>query len=380
MRCWFVPGFVAVTWCAAGLALGESYQVKYSVPRNQRAAQIIKEVVVAKQPKRYIGWPDIVTTPSGELIAVFSGDRDWHVDPWGKVMAVRSTDGGKTWTEPELWIDTPLDDRGTGVAVFPDGELFLSYEAALTFATRTGPRYDPYKPHADTITQATRTQYKGYWGHRSLDNGVTWEVVAKMPGMIPHGPTVLDDGRLLLVGGGPAWESPDRGATWTQIGEVPKNEATWKSGYAFMSEPVSVQAADGRIIALARYKDGSDIELRQTESADGGRTWTEPRATGMQGFPAHLLRLENGWLLATYGRRIAPMGQRACISKDHGRTWLVDQEIVLSNAAPQGAGDLGYPASAQLADGSIWTVYYQVEKSSDGEYPALMGTHWRVKE
>ena len=73
------------------------------------------------------------------------------------------------------------------------------------------------------------------------------------------------------------------------------------------------------------------------------------------------------------------MGQRACISTDNGETWLVDEEIVLSNAVPQGAGELGYPATAQLPDGSLWTVYYQVEKHEHGEYPSLMATHWRLR-
>ena len=40
-------------------------------------------------------------------------------------------------------------------------------------------------------------------------------------------------------------------------------------------------------------------------------------------------------------------------------------------------GDLGYPASAQLPDGSIITVYYQSE--NHGEKPCLMATKWCVK-
>lgn len=72
------------------------------------------------------------------------------------------------------------------------------------------------------------------------------------------------------------------------------------------------------------------------------------------------------------------MGERACISKDNGRTWLIDQEIILSNAVTQDPADLGYPCSAQMADGSIWTVYYQIAKESDGEFPSLMATHWRI--
>src|SRR5690606_41370291 len=39
--------------------------------------------------------------------------------------------------------------------------------------------------------------------------------------------------------------------------------------------------------------------------------------------------------------------------------------------------DLGYPASVVLDDGSIWTVYYQVDQ--DGERPSILGTHWKLE-
>jgi hypothetical protein len=40
-------------------------------------------------------------------------------------------------------------------------------------------------------------------------------------------------------------------------------------------------------------------------------------------------------------------------------------------------GDLGYPASVQLPDDTILTIYYQAEKQ--GEQTCLMATKWRVK-
>jgi hypothetical protein len=40
-------------------------------------------------------------------------------------------------------------------------------------------------------------------------------------------------------------------------------------------------------------------------------------------------------------------------------------------------GDLGYPASVQLPDGSIYTVYYQIDKPH--EKTSLMGTNWKIK-
>ena len=62
------------------------------------------------------------------------------------------------------------------------------------------------------------------------------------------------------------------------------------------------------------------------------------------------------------------------MSRDNGKTWDVENEIVLSSAL---SGDLGYPASAELDDGTIWTVYYEVDLP--GEKPCLKGTHWRLK-
>ena len=44
--------------------------------------------VICKQPGRYIGWPTVARTKTGELLAVFSGDREEHVCPWGKTHLV----------------------------------------------------------------------------------------------------------------------------------------------------------------------------------------------------------------------------------------------------------------------------------------------------
>ena len=75
----------------------------------------------------------------------------------------------------------------------------------------------------------------------------------------------------------------------------------------------------------------------------------------------------------TYGHRREPFGERACLSSDGGKTWDVENAIEIKSAVNS---DLGYPASVELPDGSIYTVYYQVDK--EGEKTCLMGTRWRV--
>ena len=98
--------------------------------------------------------------------------------------------------------------------------------------------------------------------------------------------------------------------------------------------------------------------------------------TQIWGYPCHLLRLADGRILCTYGYRFKPAGIRAVLSNDGGWSWDLKRERILRDdggTPAQGWGpkqlekfkergvagaDLGYPFSAQLADGAILTVYY----------------------
>ena len=72
--------------------------------------------------------------------------------------------------------------------------------------------------------------------------------------------------------------------------------------------------------------------------------------------------------------RRTPHGERACVSRDEGRTWDVAGEIILSSAPN---GDLGYPASVELDGGEILTIFYQIDKP--GEKTCLMGVRWKLE-
>ena len=85
--------------------------------------------------------------------------------------------------------------------------------------------------------------------------------------------------------------------------------------------------------------------------------------------------MKDDTLVVVYAKRQSPQFECACVSRDGGKTWDVEDEIHLAKGH---SGDIGYPGSAQLPDGSIWTVYYQAPRP--GEKPALMGTHWRLKK
>lgn len=100
----------------------------------------------------------------------------------------------------------------------------------------------------------------------------------------------------------------------------------------------------------------------------------------MWGWPAHVLELKDGRLLCSYGYRRAPLGVRATLSHDGGKTWDYANEMVIRDDG--GAPDLGYPTSIQLADGRVLLAYYiNHEKPTASKAEALAtegNTHPRL--
>ncbi len=375
-------------------------------------AEVIESRVICRQPGRYIGWPTIAKSHDGELFVVFSGDRDAHVDPFGKTCFMRSSDHGATWSDAVVINDTPLDDRDAGICVAPDGALVVSWftshyydylamthyceglEQRWQEALSGGTEEDVVR-WTDADGGGTADRRMGFWTRRSADRGETWEDAVPSICCAPHGPITLSDGRMLFVGtasfareeGGAclgAAESLDDGRSWELISRVdalPEFDGGVEGSYVYLCEPHAVEVAPDRILAMARYEErGLPASARQRsmlwqfESEDGGRTWTAPRPTDIIGKPPHLTRLSDGRILLTYGYRHDPYGQRACISSDGGQTWDYGNEIVLRDDGP--SGDLGYPASVECDDGSILSVYYQ--KETPEEKTVLMTTRWRV--
>ena len=81
----------------------------------------------------YAAFPDICRLQNGELYCVFYSGYG-HVstpnEKWpkgGRIMAVRSLENGKTWSKPVVAIDTELDDRDPSIACLTDGTLLLNW-------------------------------------------------------------------------------------------------------------------------------------------------------------------------------------------------------------------------------------------------------------
>ena len=96
--------------------------------------------------------------------------------------------------------------------------------------------------------------------------------------------------------------------------------------------------------------------MELVRSVDNGLTWGEAQPVTIRNeINGHLMRLEDGRLLLSYGVRVANRkGVCAKTSSDDGKTWSdpVRLAVTLNNA------DCGYPASVQLPNGNIVTAWY----------------------
>ena len=367
-------------------------------------AEIAWTKTICIEKDRYIGWPTVCRLQNGDLLAVFSGDRDHHVCPYGKVQLIRSKDGGETWSEPKTIANGLLDDRDAGVVQLPNGEIVVTWFTSIAYASAGEVKRHPeFARHHEKLPPNLVEESLGYYLIRSADNGETWSKPLKLKNcdQTPHGPIVLRDGSLLQIGrrtddGGFAAgrnafkrtiisvsRSTDGGRTWSYLcSEIPSTNGEGDQPHIF-HEPHVAELPDGTLVGMVRYH-GDDGDkrrrgngyMRSTFSTDGGKTWSPMAKTPLLGLPPHLLALPDGRLVCVYGRRLAEpgYGEFACVSCDGDKTWDVANEIKLLGAQN---GDLGYPASTLLADGWILTVFYQQPRP--GEKTCLMAAKWRLK-
>lgn len=354
----------------------------------------IEEIrTISWKPPLYHGWPTLARRSNGELLLVFSGGRESHVCPFGRVELMRSQDDGRTWRWPQVLLDGPIDDRDAGVVETTKGTILVTTFTSLAYADLLAaaeklPRGMPgswsdikfaeWRAVHHRISAEQRQHEVGKWMIRSTDGGVTWSNRYAVPVNSPHGPIALSDGRVLYPGK-ELWtqservgvcQSTDDGQTWEWLATIPTRTGDDHRQY---HELHGVECADGTLIVHIRnHNPNNRAETLQTESKDGGKTWSEPHAINVWGLPSHLLRLKDGRLLMSYGYRRKPFGNQVRISSDHGQTW--SEPLTIS--ANGHTGDLGYPSTVECQDGTLVTVWYELLKDSPNAQ--LKQARWKL--
>lgn len=344
---------------------------------------------------KYNGWPTVCKDENGVLYAVASSMRMSHVDPAGKNCMWISKNEGKSWCPPIVVNDSYFDDRDAGIACMGNGKMIMSWfsetcdcDQIQTYDWFPAPDKAVAKGIGDSWKALSEEEWKngrGAFVKVSEDYGVTWSDPIRVPLTAPHGPSVCKDGTLVYMGKvmDPEYLAPnpivvytskDNGYTWTHTGTVPASEDITTEN---MHEPHVIELPNGRLLGAIRVHGRTtqpDFTVYTTYSDDKGKTWSSPICIGVDGSPPHLMVHSSGAVICSYGCRNSECrSERACVSYDNGETWTEDYCI---NDKFDKQLDMGYPASVELSDGSILTVYYQAWPGD--WYTSVLYTRWRL--
>ena len=309
----------------------------------------------------YAAFPDICRLHNGDLFCVFYsgyGHVSTPSDKWpkgGRIMAVRSSDNGQSWSPPVVIIDSNHDDRDPSVACLKDGTLLLNWFT---------PRPDQPDKEAVEVLLA-----------RSSDQGKTWSQPVKLNLQSPYlfacsSPVrELTDGSLILglyrendksnVAFGATIKSYDGGKTWKELALIGE-----KAGIYLDAETDVVPLKDGKLLAALR---SSKVDMHYALSQDQGKTWGPVHPFGFKGHCPYFLRHSSGVILLAH--RVPATSLHW--TSDEGRTWQGPVRIDSVSGA--------YPSLVELPDGLVYCVYYEEGKGSGIRGVRLRVTKMGVK-
>jgi hypothetical protein len=340
-----------------------------------------RQVEIFFRPESYSAFPHLVKLDGDELLLAFreaprvAGLQ--HTHPRSLITLIRSYDGGKTWDIPNGSQMGAGGGQEFCLLNFGGGHVggALAWHEVVPVgeAARTG------VPHRHKNEFPFRTP--GACWAWSGTYGLTWppQQISVMGGMgaMPCGSPVLTRDGLLLCPvydfSQTAWNSVlcrslDQGRSWLE----PVVMARGVPGIVSFCEPALAEIAPNILVALHRVENAREGGgcFWSNRSDDGGLTWSKPVNTGIRsGACPRLLKLADGRLLLTFGRRFAPCGIRALLSRDGGETW----GKTAYELRPAKNGNQGYTRSVELSPGRILTVSYA---ENEAGVTGIVGTFW----
>lgn len=333
---------------------------------------------------KYAREPLLARMNDGSLICMLYTGGIREPDPRNVVALIRSTDDGETWSRPKVIFSHPhracwateLNMLGACPELvfqtFDAHNHYMDLRPQRSWTSDCGKTwtrpvsYNGLPPNF-TTRQGLRTSdgalvYPIYWQEND-GNFTGWMCYGKRK---EAGTPWCSDGHSWFVSG--AIRSEDEGRTWS-FAAVPQPEA--RSGWHLNQwEPAIVELSNGALKMFVRVECDERV-LWESESTDGGRTWTKlhPGAISNPGTKMQVLN-HNGEIVLFNNTcdKKNPNRYRleVMFSKDNCKTW---RNVVIADSADSASDgadwfngshvQVAYPSA--ILDDSRRTCYLAVD-------------------
>jgi hypothetical protein len=224
--------------------------------------------------------PMSVRMPNGSLFMISNGG-----DPAGAVQRRISTDEGHTWSEPKDLVNTNTAGRDEGGNFVIDTASGTAFYYFYTYSFyKPGAGLDPAQTRSDLSIMRSNDSGATWSAPQRIDTGKNYNVsysagikLAQADGPGPHVDYLFPLSYVLRADGSFATSavySADGGATWVKSASDIAIPSTGFEGG--ITEGSAIELADGTLKMFLRRQVSDGYNLCESESTDGGVTWTSP--------------------------------------------------------------------------------------------------------
>ena len=304
----------------------------------------------------------------------------------------RSSDGGRTWSEPERPFPAPhaMGSSVKAVHITPLGGTHL-LAAALIVDRETYPGKGLFNEETEGALPLTIALKDSH------DNGKTWTDWRIMPVPDDVGPPSLTNPVMLLPSGRLAMSletnkhyqdsskwyqrvdyffSDDNGQTWKDRQTVSEDP----SGRIFYWDQRAGICPDGRFVSYSWTYDSEIkkyLNIHRSFGSDEGATWTEPEDIGVADQASHPAILPDGRVVLAWVDRFQSQSIKARMSVTPAAPFLPETEVELYKLETEPAGsatgegdtgellaemsiwNYGLPFADVLPDGDVLVLHYE---------------------
>jgi hypothetical protein len=275
--------------------------------------------------------PALCISKKGTLVAVYCKSE------YRPYLIVRSTDGGATWSKPELFPHTVKTDVYPGsLTTLADGRLVHAWNVWFPAAEKVKSRHIAYSI--------------------SSDDGVTWsdpKSLARNKDVTVH--SVI---RHPIVELGPTG--------WL----VPLMDRTIVYNPATGEESPFGDGRDHGLVPIVRTAKGTLVSGKGLRSTDGGKSWQQVKPfpdVHTQGWRHQMIALKDGTLLASdiVGPGVGGEKIDFIVSRDDGLSWDLAHPVEFYNPR-RPIGGRACPRSVEIDGQTLGTIFYDIDAGQPG--------------